>query len=186
MASWRLVIIGFVQVTLYQLISPRLKWWSYRQEPWEHFKFMKPNELNRLFNWILFVLVVLTHCGLVTPYGDRSGSTLALAMACCLMAPSHYLNQCWLIISEIQWFRAILQEMPQPTITKICLKIAYLKCHSNFPGTNELMTSQGGYSWWPMVYWETDNCLGQKWLKFINTYIYVYVCPLAGSYLISP
>ena len=24
-------------------------------------------------------------------------------MACCLMAPSHYLNQCWLIISEVQW-----------------------------------------------------------------------------------
>ena len=26
----------------------------------------------------------------------RSGSTLAQVMACCLMAPSHYLNQCWL------------------------------------------------------------------------------------------
>ena len=32
----------------------------------------------------------------------RSGSTLAQVMACCLMAPSHYLNQCWLIISKIQ------------------------------------------------------------------------------------
>ena len=29
----------------------------------------------------------------------RSGSTLAQVMACCLTAPSHYLNQCWLIIS---------------------------------------------------------------------------------------
>ena len=29
----------------------------------------------------------------------RSGSTLAQVMAWCLMAPSHYLNQCWLIIS---------------------------------------------------------------------------------------
>ena len=27
----------------------------------------------------------------------RSGSTLAQVMACCLTAPSHYLNQCWLI-----------------------------------------------------------------------------------------
>ena len=27
---------------------------------------------------------------------DRSGSTLAQVMACCLTAPSHYLNQCWL------------------------------------------------------------------------------------------
>ena len=31
----------------------------------------------------------------------RSESTLAQAMACCLTAPSHYLNQCWLIISEV-------------------------------------------------------------------------------------
>ena len=31
-----------------------------------------------------------------------SGSTLAQVMACCLTAPSHHLNQCWLIISKIQ------------------------------------------------------------------------------------
>ena len=30
--------------------------------------------------------------------------------------------------------------MPQPSITKICLKIIYLKFHSNFPGANELRT----------------------------------------------
>ena len=28
----------------------------------------------------------------------KSGSTLAQVMACCLMAPSHYLDQCWLVI----------------------------------------------------------------------------------------
>ena len=33
----------------------------------------------------------------------RSWSTLVQVMACCLTAPSHYLNQCWLIISEVQW-----------------------------------------------------------------------------------
>ena len=31
------------------------------------------------------------------------GSTLVQVMACCLTAPSHYLNQCWLIISKVQW-----------------------------------------------------------------------------------
>ena len=31
-------------------------------------------------------------------------STLAQVMACCLMAPSHYLNQCWLIISQVLAF----------------------------------------------------------------------------------
>ena len=30
-------------------------------------------------------------------------STLVQVMACCLTAPSHYLNQCWLIISKVLW-----------------------------------------------------------------------------------
>ena len=34
---------------------------------------------------------------------QRSGSTLAQVMAWCLTAPSHCLNQCWLIISMVQW-----------------------------------------------------------------------------------
>ena len=34
-------------------------------------------------------------------HGARS--TLAQVMACCLMAPSHDLNQCWLIIGEVPW-----------------------------------------------------------------------------------
>ena len=34
----------------------------------------------------------------------RSGSTFVQIMACCLRAPSHYLNQRWLIISEVQWY----------------------------------------------------------------------------------
>ena len=38
-----------------------------------------------------------------TIWRHKSGSTLAQVMACCLMAPNHYLNQCWLIISKVQW-----------------------------------------------------------------------------------
>ena len=38
-----------------------------------------------------------------TIWQQRSGSTLAQVMACCLTAPRHYLNQCWLIISEVHW-----------------------------------------------------------------------------------
>ena len=34
---------------------------------------------------------------------QRSGSPLAQVMACCLTAPSHFLNQCWLIISKVEW-----------------------------------------------------------------------------------
>ena len=32
-----------------------------------------------------------------------SRSTLAQVMACCLTAPRHYLNQCWLMTSEVLW-----------------------------------------------------------------------------------
>ena len=76
-----------------------------------------------------------------TIWRQRSGSTLAQVMACCLTAPSHYLNQCWLIISEIQDIHIgeLSQEMPQPSITKMCLKITCLRIHSNFPGANELI-----------------------------------------------
>ena len=34
---------------------------------------------------------------------QESRSTLVQVMACCLTAPSHYLNQCWLIITKVQW-----------------------------------------------------------------------------------
>ena len=32
---------------------------------------------------------------------QKTGSTFSQVMACCLTAPSHYLNQCWLIISKV-------------------------------------------------------------------------------------
>ena len=41
----------------------------------------------------------------------RSGSILAQVMACCLMAPSHYMNQCWLPISEV------LRPSPESNLT---------------------------------------------------------------------
>ena len=34
---------------------------------------------------------------------QRTEFTLAQLMACCLTAPSHYLEQCWLIISKVLW-----------------------------------------------------------------------------------
>ena len=50
-----------------------------------------------------FVWQGLTHLGLVALCRHWSGSTLAQVMACCLMAPSHYLNQSWLITIKVQW-----------------------------------------------------------------------------------
>ena len=34
---------------------------------------------------------------------QTSWSTLVQVMACCLTAPSHYLNQCWHVINEVLW-----------------------------------------------------------------------------------
>ena len=56
----------------------------------------------------------------------RSGSTLAQVMACCLTAPSHYLNQCWLIIGSIH-LKVILTVMLNIYIIDMSLKIANLR-----------------------------------------------------------
>ena len=53
------------------------------------------------------------------------------------------------MLSDHQWSpsdihsRAISQEMPQPSITKIRLKITYLTFHSHFPGANALSQYHG-------------------------------------------
>ena len=67
--------------------------------------------------------------------GLRSALTLAQVVACFLMAPSHYLNQCWLIISEVQWQSPVCNL----TIGKISLKFTYQKCNSNLLGDNGLI-----------------------------------------------
>ena len=85
---------------------------------------------------------VLTHCGLVTPYGNINLSQHWLGSSSCyLTAPSHYLNQSWLIISEVQ------RQSPEGDLTKDTsainhqnyLENHFLKCHSNISGANELM-----------------------------------------------
>ena len=45
-------------------------------------------------------------------FRHKCGSTLAQIMACCQETPSHYLNQCWLIISEVQW------QLPEGNFTR--------------------------------------------------------------------
>ena len=52
------------------------------------------------------VFLTLTHCDLVTPCGDTDLGQcwLVEVMDCSLMAPSHYFNWCWLLISKVQWY----------------------------------------------------------------------------------
>ena len=70
---------------------------------------------------------------------QRSGSTLAQVMACCLTAPSHYLKQCWLIISEVQWHSYQSNFTRDASTVNHSNLFECLKFHSNFPGANELM-----------------------------------------------
>ena len=54
--------------------------------------------------WVkMYAWKSLTHlCPNDIIWRHRNGPTLAQVIACCLMAPNHYLNQCWFIISEVQ------------------------------------------------------------------------------------
>ena len=71
-----------------------------------HISFTQPQWVKV---WILVTAIqIQKHCfNSLGPsdaiWWQRSGSTLAQVMACCLTATSHYLNQCWLIISKIEW-----------------------------------------------------------------------------------
>ena len=64
-----------------------------------------------------------------------------ISFAIWLTAPSHCLNQCWLIISKVEWHssKASSQEITQPSTTEMIWKSKYLKFHSNFPGVSELI-----------------------------------------------
>ena len=60
--------------------------------------------VNSLLMYRSYSSLALSPWGLVTPYGDNDlGTTLAQVMACYLTAPSHYLNQCWLITTKVYW-----------------------------------------------------------------------------------
>ena len=92
-----------------------------------------------LLGWVLLTGMIIFNSFWPsdTIWGQRSGSTLAQVMACCMRAPSHYLNQCWLIISEVQW-HSYEGNFTRDALTIISLKTTYLKFHSNCPGANEL------------------------------------------------
>ena len=70
-----------------------------------------------------------------TIWRHKSRSTLAQGMACCLTAPNHYLNQCW-VITKVQWHSS--QCNFTRAVTEISWKITYLKFCSNLPAANEL------------------------------------------------
>ena len=68
--------------------------------------------------------------------------------------------------------RTISQEMPQPSITKIRLNIAYLKFHSNFPGANELIDSVTSVLEIIYAVYSGGSLVSAMWNLKVNTYIH--------------
>ena len=71
-------------------------------------------------------------------------STLVQVMACCLTKPSHYLNQCWLIISGVKWrsseanFIWMLRWMAEKSNSRSEFEHCCFKSFPFLPGPNEL------------------------------------------------
>ena len=111
--------------------------------------FLLPYQPDIMFD-VLFSQGIFNH--LILAYSDaicqhRSGSTLAVVMAWCMMAPSLYLNQCWFII------KGILQHSLESNFTKRSPELHpwpwwhvfwdyTLKLLPHLPGANELKTIQ--------------------------------------------
>ena len=72
---------------------------------------------------------------------QETESTLAQVMACCLTAPSHYLNH--VDLSSVRYCgihrRALSWEDLTIPISKTRLKITFLESHSDLSGANELI-----------------------------------------------
>ena len=89
-----------------------------------------------------------------------SGSTLAQIMACCLMAPSHYLNQCWFLIGEV------LLHSPESYCTV---------------GTQETIL------WWVSKLYFQDYCHISHGPTSEQTYFFVSdACLIHGSFQLVP
>ena len=106
---------------------------------------MTPFDDNSMCHWASKRCKKLIHFNSLWPsdtiWRHRAGSTLAQVMACCLMAPSHYLNQWWLIVSKVQWHSSEGNFTKDTSATELVWKINYLKFCSNPPGAYELKKS---------------------------------------------
>ena len=84
----------------------------------------------------------LTHCDASDAiWWHRSGSTLTQVMACCLTAPSHYLNQFWFVISEVPW------HLPESNITESARAATLYDEFEKYSLKNLCHISQGSMSW---------------------------------------
>ena len=89
---------------------------------------------------------------------QRSGSTSAQVMACCLTAPSHYLNQCWLIISKVKWHSS------KGKFTRDTSAVFNLGFWNWVPGTHRLCKK-----WVPSKFFESLS--DSIWFKILKLWV---------------
>ena len=110
---------------------------------WKRCKYSRVGHIKKF--WICQVLLHNVYSSFWPSYAiwrQRCWSTLAQVMACCLTAPSHYLNQCWLTISKVLWHSSEgITIRSEDTNQWMRLKIAFLKSPPDLTGTNELTFS---------------------------------------------
>ena len=132
-----------------------------------NFSYKKKHLKCRLHN-ILFkpqCLYRLWPSGVI--WWHKSRSTLAQLMACCLMAPSHYLNQCWPIINEFRGihYKPISQKVLEISIPNMSLKNTLTKLLPHLAGPNELMYSIKWYLLDSLCYWILEGDSKQWYLS---------------------
>ena len=84
------------------------------------------------------LLCLVTHCGLMTPYGDKDLSQHWLRWFGQLMPSAWYLNQCRLHTSEVSWHSPDSQRVSQILFCIMSFKIIILKSLPLLAGANKL------------------------------------------------
>ena len=136
------------------------------------------NEL--LFLWSPFYFVIANR-GEATTYINSlwpsdviwrqgSGSTLAQVMACCLTAPSHYMNQCWLIISKVQRYSSDGSLIKDTSIENCLIKIPFKSSRGQWVKINHWNLNKMAFC---RRYLQT-HLIQLKLLYIDSNFIYVY------------
>ena len=74
---------------------------------------------------------------------QRLVSTLFQVMACCHIAPSHHLNQCWHLVSDVLCIHLRTSSQPRLLLCIMSLIIIILQLLLLLPGAYELLTYRG-------------------------------------------
>ena len=77
--------------------------WLQRITPWPAWIIWSSSRWTRGLHKITKILLIPFWETILFIWWYRSGWTFVLVMACGLTAPSHYLNQCWVIVSGVHW-----------------------------------------------------------------------------------